>query len=131
MRHTFFGLAKSFVGAGVAAFGVFVLYTNLHAAAAQLSRVLCATPGEAAGPLPALVIAAAQVTQVYASGHQRFLQDLFEHLLLSCWPLLLILVGTAWFRDARIPKAATCPRQEYSPKKTIVRVDFSTHRSTC
>lgn len=98
MRQTLSGLAESMAGAGLAAVGVFLLYHNLQGTAAQLSRFLGATCCDAPGAFPTVILAAARVMHAYASGHQRFVETLIQHLLLSCWPLVLMIVGTVWFR---------------------------------
>jgi hypothetical protein len=98
MRQTLSGLPKSMTGAGLAAVGVFLLYHNLHRTAAQLSRFLGATCCDAPGVFLTVIVAATRVMHAYASGHQRFVEIFIQHLLLPCWPLLLIIVGTVWFR---------------------------------
>jgi hypothetical protein len=49
--------------------------------------------------LPAALLAFSQTVQTYAFDHQRFLQALVPHLLLSSWPLLLVICGSALSKD--------------------------------
>ena len=75
--------AKLVAGAALAGFGMFILYGNLAGAVARPRHVLGANGSEALGALLALILAGAQVLQVYAANHQRFLQDFLRHLLVS------------------------------------------------
>lgn len=124
MRRTLSGLPKSMTGAGLAALGVFLLYHNLHGTAAQLSRFLGATCGDAPGAFPMVILVAARVMHAYDSGHQRFVELFIQHLLLSCWPLVLMFVGTVWFRgsgrDSGMEQHARCRHQNDLPKKSIL-----------
>jgi hypothetical protein len=131
MRQKFLGIPKPIAGAALATLGVFLIYENLDAAATQLKHALGIPTAETLGPLPTMLLAAARVMHAYASSHQHFLQGVAQHLLVSCWPLLLVVVGTACFQHTRTAEVAPCPRQEYFQKKAAARVDFTTHRSTC
>jgi hypothetical protein len=135
MRQTLSGLPKSMTGGGLATAGVSLLYHNLHSAAAQLSRLLGATCCDAPGAFPTVLVAATRVMHAYASGHQRFVEMFIQHLLLSCWPLLLIIAGTVRFRDngrdSGMEQHTPCRHQNDLPKKSLVRVDFSVRSSTC
>ncbi len=65
----------------------------------------------------------------YASGHQRFVEIFIQHVLLSCWPLVLMIVGTVWFRgnrrDSGIEQHTPGRHQNDLPRKGVVRVDSS------
>jgi hypothetical protein len=123
MRQKSFRVPKSIAGAALATLGAFLCYENLAAAAAQLQHDL--------GALPTLLLAAARLMHVDASGHQHFLQAVTQHLLLSCWPLLLVLAGTACLQRTSAAEIAPHPHEEYFPRKTALRVDLMTHRSSC
>jgi hypothetical protein len=44
-----------------------------------------------------VILAAARVMHAYASSHQQFVEIFIQHVLLLCWPLALIAVGTVLF----------------------------------
>jgi hypothetical protein len=90
-------LPKSMTGAGLATIGLFTLYYNLQEAADDLSRFLGAACCDAPGALPTVILAAARVMHAYACSHQRFVEIFIQHVLLSCWPLALVAVGTVLF----------------------------------
>jgi len=86
MRRTLIESAKSIAGAGLAAAGMFILYQHVDRAAAQLSH-----PFGQTGALPAIVLAAARLAQVYPADYQRCLKDFVMHL--PFWPLILVMAG--------------------------------------
>jgi hypothetical protein len=92
MRRTLIESAKSIAGAGLAAAGMFILYQHVGRAAAHLSHAF----GQAGVALPAIVVAAARVAQVYAADYQRFLKDFVMQLLMPSWPLILVMVGACF-----------------------------------
>jgi len=99
IAQTFFGRAKSIAGAALIGLGIFIFHGNLDRAATQWSRLLSTPPGEAPGVLATVILAAPRVLEAYAADHQRFLQGFLRYIFLSCWPLLLVIVGTALSRD--------------------------------
>ncbi len=105
-QRTVFRSAKSVAGTALLVLGTFILYENLAGAVAQLSQTL-QRGSETLGVLPAVVLAASQPVQAYAVDHHKFLQGLFEHLLASSWPLLLVVCGSVLsadiFRDRSKP----------------------------
>jgi hypothetical protein len=123
MQHTFLGRAKSIAGAVFIGLGVFVLYENLDRAASQLN-CLFGPSGKTLGILPTVIMAALRVLQVYASDHQRFVQGLFQHVLVTLWPLLLVIAGTILSQDAFPGDAGAVT------KKDRGIVDLITRRST-
>ena len=98
-QRTAFRSSKSIAGAILVGFGMFVLYENLTGAVAWFRHVLSANSSDGLGILPAFVLAVSQVLHAYAANHERFLQVFFQHMLLSSWPLLLVMVGTVLSRD--------------------------------
>jgi hypothetical protein len=89
---------KSVAGTVLVVLGTFILYENLAGAVVQLSQTL-ESGSQTLGILPAVVLAASQPVQAYAVDHHRFLQGLFEHLLVSSWPLLLVVFGSVLSGD--------------------------------
>jgi hypothetical protein len=87
--------SKTIAGAVLVGFGMFVLYENLAAAAAWLRHVR----SEALGVVPAAILEVSQEMQAYTTDSQRFLQALLRHMVLSSWPLLLIVAGTVLSRN--------------------------------
>lgn len=123
-QRTSFRSSKSIAGAALAGFGTFILYENLAAAVAWLSHVLGANNSEALGVLPAIILAVSQALQAHAASHQCFLQGFIGHMLVSSWPLLLVMVGTVLSRDTFTDNVNT------PPKKDRGLVDLKSGRST-
>lgn len=123
MQHTYLGRMKSIAGAVFIGLGVFVLYENLDQAVNQLSY-LFSPSGKALGILPTVILAALRVLQAYATDHQRFVQGLFQHVLVTFWPLLLVIAGTVLSREAVPGDADTIT------KKDRGIVDLTIRRST-
>ena len=123
MRQTF-RCPKSIAGAALIALGIFISYENLTRAASQLSHLFGTIPRQALGILPAVILAAPRVLQAYAADHQSLLLGLLRHMLVSCWPLLLVVAGTVLapdvFRDDVNP----------FPRKDCGFVDLTVRRST-
>ena len=113
MQQTFFGRAKSVAGAALVGLGIFIFHGNLDRAATQWSHLLSATPGEAPGVLATVILAAPRVLQAYAADHQRFLQGFLRHIFLSCWPLLLVIVGTVLSRDTFTEDVNAPPKKDW------------------
>jgi hypothetical protein len=125
-RNTLFQNPKSIAGATFIGLGVFILFGNLTVAASQLSRLLGITADEAdtLGVLTAGSLAATRSLQAYLFDHTEFLRGLYL-ILLSFWPLVLVIVGTIVLRAAFRGEAKELPR-----KMIIGRVDFTAPRST-
>jgi len=111
MQRTFFGRAKSLAGAALVGLGIFILQGNLDRAATEW-RQLSNTPGETQGILPTVVLAAPRVLQAYAADHQRFVLGFLRHIFVSCWPLLLVMVGTVLSRDTFTDDVNAPPKKE-------------------
>jgi hypothetical protein len=124
MQPTFFGHAKSIAGPALIGFGILILHEKLDGAAAQLNHLLGKIPGNALGVLPTFILAASRVLRAYAADHQQFLRDFLQHLLISSWPLLLVVIGTILSQDGFRDKA------EVLPKKDRGLVDPAAGRST-
>jgi hypothetical protein len=90
---------KSITGAILLALGFLMLLANLDAVAGQLTEVAGGSGDQTAGMLPALVLATLHAVQAYAFDHAGFLSGLVQ-ILVSCWPVILILIGAVLLRDA-------------------------------
>ena len=99
VQQTGFRTLNSIAGTTLMGLGVFILHENLAGAIARLSHVFGANRCEALGVLFAITQAVARLVQAYGAGHQGFLRGLLEEMLVSCWPLLLVMVGTVLSRD--------------------------------
>jgi len=101
---------KAIAGAALIGLGILFCYDNLHQVATYLS-------------LPAIVLAAFRFFQAYASDHHRFLQFAFRQMVVTFWPLLLIVAGTVLSQD--------CPVHDRNRiSKPSRSVDLSGPRST-
>jgi hypothetical protein len=124
-QHSLIQNLKSIAGVGLIGLGVFILFGNLTDAAAQLSYLLGITAeGEKTlGVLNTVGLAASHALQAYLFAHKEFLRGLYR-ILISFWPLLLVIAGTAL-----LPDGFTDEVQEL-PKKTTAYVDLTAPRST-
>ena len=112
MQQTFFGRAKSVAGAALVGIGIFILQGNLDRAATQWRHLLSTTHGEALGVLPTVILAAPRILQAYGADHQWFVQGFLRDLFVSCWPLLLVTVGTLLLRDTFVGDVNALPRKD-------------------
>lgn len=96
-RRTTSQRLKSIAGASIFAIGLFLLFVNVDGAAAQIGDALGA-PAEALGILPALGLAGMHAVQAYAFHRAEFLPGMVQ-ILVSFWPLILILIGAVLLRD--------------------------------
>jgi|SRR5271167_4627713 len=94
-RDTFFRKLESIAGVALIGLGLFILCGNVHDAAVQFSRLagIRGVTAEAFGELTAAGLAALQVWQSYLFDRQEFVRNLCR-ILLSFWPLLLVMAGT-------------------------------------
>jgi hypothetical protein len=90
---------KSIMGAILLALGFLVLFANLDAVTGQINSAAGTSMGPTQGILPALVLATLHALQDYAFDHAGFLSGLLQ-ILVSFWPLILIIIGAALLRDA-------------------------------
>ena len=110
MQQTFFGRAKSVAGAALVGIGIFIFHGNLDRAASEWTHLLSTTHGEALGVLPTVILAAPRILQAYGADHQWFVQGFLRDLFVSCWPLLLVTVGTLLLRDTFVGDVNALPR---------------------
>src|ERR1700746_3989582 len=92
--QTAFRRPKSMAGAALLGFGGSGLYEGVGGGIVRLRLVLGANGSEALGVLLALIHAASQVLQAHTASHQQFIKVFLQHVLISSWPLLLVIVGT-------------------------------------
>jgi hypothetical protein len=125
---------RSISGGALIGLGLHILFGNLDRGAVQVRHLLGTTAGDTLGALPTAVLAASQAVQAYALDHQAFLLGL-GRLLISFWPLLLVMVGTILLQDALTDKIQASPApanyfQNSLFKIKIRDVDFAAPRST-
>jgi len=99
---------KSIVGGALVGLGLHILFGNLDRVAEQLQHMLGTPAWETLGVLPSAVLAASQAVQAYGLDHQGFLQTLLW-MLISFWPLLLVILGTVLLRDFFTERAKALP----------------------
>ena len=99
---------KSIVGGVLVGLGLHILFGNLDRVAEQLQHMLGTPAWETLGVLPSAVLAASQAVQAYGLDHQGFLQTLLW-MLISFWPLLLVILGTVLLRDFFTERAKALP----------------------
>jgi hypothetical protein len=99
-QHTLSQNHKSIAGTALIALGFVTLCANLASAAAQLSHSLGlnAADAQSLGLLAVIALGASHTLRVYLFNQQDFLQT-FHQLLISLWPLLFVVAGTALKRD--------------------------------
>ena len=113
---------RSIAGGALIGLGLHILFGNLDRGALQVRHLLGDSAGDALGALPTAVLAASQAVQAYASDHQAFLLGL-GRLLISFWPLLLVMLGTILLQDALTDKvkASPAPTNYFDNKDTGCR----------
>lgn len=99
---------RSIAGGALIGLGLHILFGNLDRGVVQVRHLLGTTAGDALGTLPTAVLAASQAVQAYALDHQAFLLGL-GRLLISFWPLLLVMAGTVLLQDALTDKVKASP----------------------
>jgi hypothetical protein len=121
-RHRFPESFRSIAGGALVGFGLHILFGNLDRAAAQLRHLLGTAAGDTPGALSSVVLAASQAGQAYALDHQRFFLGLLR-MLVSFWPLVLVIVGTTLLRDVLSDKVRALPPPEkyFQNKDTACR----------
>jgi hypothetical protein len=125
-QNTLFQNPKSIAGAALIGLGALILFGDLTLTASQLSHLIGITADEAdtLGALTAGSLAATHALQAYLFDHTEFLRVLHK-ILLSFWPLVLVIVGTIVLRAALRGEA-----KELQKKMITGRVDFTAPRST-
>jgi hypothetical protein len=101
-------ILKSIAGGTLVGMGLHILLRSVDRAATQMSHSLGANAGEGLGLVPSAVLAASQAARVYAVDHLGLLQGVLR-MLVSFWPLLLVIVGSLLLRDVFADKVETLP----------------------
>jgi hypothetical protein len=113
-------------GGALVGLGLHILSGNLDTAADQLRHLLDHTVGDALGLLPSVVLASSQAAEAYALDHHGFLQC-FLRMLLSFWPLFLVVVGAVLLRDVFADKVKALPApNQYFKRNTFKDKDKGT-----
>ncbi len=123
-NRTFFERAKSIAGAALVVLGMFILYERLGRALNYWKHLLDADP--APGMLSTLILAALRVIQPYSACHQSVLKVLVQQVVVTSWPLLIVMVGTILSRDTFRDNQAGID----AAKEALGRVDPKAGRST-
>jgi hypothetical protein len=124
------GKLRSIAGGVLIGLGLHILFGNLDRTAVQVRHLLGTTAGDAFGTLPTAVLAASQAVQAYALDHQAFLLGL-GRLLISFWPLLLVMVGTVLLQDALTDKVKASPAPANYFQNTIFQNKDTECRFRC
>jgi hypothetical protein len=85
-------------GAVLFSFGLTLLIANLDAVASQASTWLCATPGSLGATIE-IGLAGLRAVQAYFFDPSAF-QAGFLSILVSLWPLILVIIGAILLHDA-------------------------------
>lgn len=96
-QQTSFRKFDAVAGAVLTVIGLFLLFANLDAAAAPVTRDLGISPDEG-GSLLKVVLAGLHAVQIFLFNHSAFLSSL-RHILISCWPMSLVLFGLVLLRN--------------------------------
>jgi hypothetical protein len=94
-QGTSFRHLQSIAGTAMVTLGIFILYQNLAGVVVRLSYVLAGSGSEASEEPFAFLQA---VLYAYVPDQQRFLQGFCQQMLVSFWPLLLVMFGTVLSR---------------------------------
>jgi hypothetical protein len=107
---------KSVLGAAILAIGFLLLFGNLDALEASVTGILGGSASSGLECLPALIVATSHAVQAYAFDHQGFLSVL-QQILVSFWPLLLVMTGAALLRSSSVGR-----RPQYPAGAAVERV---------
>ena len=127
---------RSIAGGALVGLGLHILSGNVGRVAAQLRHVVGPhfggpTAGQTLGVLPSAVLASSQAAQAYAFDHQGFLLSLLQ-MLVSFWPLLLVIVGTILLRGAFTDKVKALPApNQYFQKNAFKNKAFKNNATGC
>jgi hypothetical protein len=97
-RQTSLKGLRSVLGAALLALGLVILFGNLDALEASVTRILGGPESSGMEALAAVVLATSHAVQAYAFDHQGFLPVL-EQILVSFWPLILVVIGATLLRN--------------------------------
>jgi hypothetical protein len=90
---------KSITGAALVALGFMILFANVDGVLSSTGSFSSTSANEALGALPALGLAALHTAQAYTFDRAGFFSAL-QQILVSFWPLLLVILGGILLRYA-------------------------------
>jgi hypothetical protein len=99
---------RPIMGGALVGLGLHLLFGNLDRDAAQLGHILGIPGGDGLGVLPSIVLAASQAGKAFAVDQHGFWLVLLR-MLLSLWPLLPVITGIMFLREAVTEKARILP----------------------
>lgn len=92
---------KAIAGATLVGLGLFILYGDLTGAVAGVEAVLRANGSAALGIVSAFVLSVSHTPQAFTTRHYGIIPCLL-HFWVTCWPLLLVRVGTSLTRESTV-----------------------------
>jgi hypothetical protein len=106
-QRTLFRNLELFAGAALIGLGTLILAGNLASTAAHLSQILGITvkAAESLGPFDTAGVAASQALWAYVFDHKEFMRG-FQRILISFWPVLLVIAGSVMWRNGFTGSAA-------------------------
>jgi hypothetical protein len=102
------------LGAALFALGFVILFGNMDALGASVSRIFGRSASSDMEAIPALILATSHAVQAYAFDHQGFLSVL-QQILVSFWPLILVFIGGALLRGAFLGQFTKAENRVTSP----------------
>ncbi len=90
---------KSITGAALVALGLLMLFANMDGVVSSMDGLASISANETLGALPALGLAALHAAQAYSFDRAGFFSAL-QQILVSFWPLLLVIIGAILLRFA-------------------------------
>jgi hypothetical protein len=90
---------KSITGAALVALGLLMLFANVDGVVSSMDGLASISANETLGALPAVGLAALHAAQAYTLDRAGFFSAL-EQILVSFWPLLLVIIGGILLRYA-------------------------------
>jgi hypothetical protein len=90
---------KSIAGAALVALGLVILFANVDGVVSSMGSFAGISANEALGPLPTLSLAGLHAVQTYTFDRGVFFSAL-QQILVSFWPLLLVIIGAVLLRYA-------------------------------
>jgi len=90
---------KSITGAALVALGLLMLFANMDGVVSSMDGLASISANETLGALPAIGLVALHAVQTYSFDRVGFFSSL-QQILVSFWPLLLVVIGAILLRYA-------------------------------
>ena len=120
-QHERSGSLQSIAGGALVGLGLHIWFGNLQGVTSRLTHLLGPSSGETLGLAPSVIVAAAQAGRIYASDHWGFFLEVLR-MLISFWPLLLVIVGAGFLKDVFADEVDTFTAPEkYSQDNDVGR----------